>query len=161
MTYPAGSGFTAQVVNRDYVWNKTGFLPARLTSKGENLIKSAEIMVNGKAVKGSFTEKSALAHRAEFTVSGANADCRIVSNGWLEFDGVQHNNVEVTAFKDISSLKLEIVMPARFAKYLHTSANGWSNKITAKIRNGKFEYKFYPVNFIGNEEKGLCFFAES
>ncbi|MBO5922941.1 MAG: hypothetical protein J6Q81_00370 [Lentisphaeria bacterium] len=161
MTYPAGSDFTAQVINRDYVWSKDSFLPAKITSKGENLIKSAEIMVNGKAVRGSFAKQSALKHRAEFSVKGGNSDCQITSSGWLEFDGVQHNQVEVTALKNIKSLELKIVLPAKFAKYLHTSANGWGNKITAKIKNGKFEYKFYPVNFIGNEEKGLCFFAES
>ena len=161
MTYAENGTFTAQVVNRDYRWNKDSFLPQTITSKGENLIKSASLLVNGQAISGTFQKKSALPHRAEFSVKGGNADCRIKSDGWLEFDGVQHNVVEVTALKNIRSLELQFVLPARFAKYLHTSANGWSNKITAKIPNGKFEYKFYPVNFIGNEEKGLCFFAES
>ena len=161
MTYPNGKDFTAQVVNRDYVWSKESFLPIKLTSKGENLIRKAELLVNGKAVKGSFKATSTLPHRAEFTTTGGNSDCRISSSGWLEFDGVQHNQMEFTALKNISSLELRFTLPVKFAKYLHTAANGWSNKITAKIKNGRFEYKFYPVNFLGNEEKGLCFFAES
>ena len=161
MTYPAGKDFTAQVVNRDYVWSKESLLPVKLTSKGENLIKKAAFVVNGKEVKGSFNAASTLPHRAEFTANGSNADCKISSTGWLEFDGVQHNKVEFTALKNISKLEMRFVLPVKFAKYLHTSANGWSNKITAKLKDGKFEYKYYPVNFIGNEEKGLCFFAES
>lgn len=161
MTYNKGKNFTAKVVNRDYVWANNSFMPISITSKGENLIKSADIIVNGKAVKGTFKNTSALKHRAEFKTSGTNADCKIVSDGWLEFDGVQHNIVTVTALKNISNLQLRFVLPAKFAKYLHTSANGWGNKITEKLPDGKFEYKYYPVNFIGNEEKGLCFFAES
>jgi len=161
MTYPAGKDFTVGVINRDYVWSQESFLPSAITSLGENLIKRAEIRVNGKAVKGAFLKKSALAHRAEFTTSGGNDDCRINSSGWLEFDGVMHNQLEVKALKNIKKLEIVIALPVKIAKYLHTSANGWSNKITAKIKNGKFEYKYYPVNFIGNEEKGICFFAES
>ena len=161
MTYPAGKLFTAQVVNRDYVWNAESILPVKITSKGENLLKSAKFVINGKPLTGKFKAHSTLPHRAEFTAEAANSDCRLHSSGWLEFDGVQHNNVEFTALKNIDKLELQFTLPAKFAKYLHTSANGWGNKITKKLPDGKFEYKFYPVNFIGNEEKGLCFFAES
>lgn len=161
MTYDNGKNFTAGVVNRDYVWSADSLMPISITSKGENLIKSADFIVNGRAVKGSFKNTSALKHRAEFKAEGSNADCKIVSDGWLEYDGVQHNQVTFTALKNVSSLELRFTMPAKFAKYLHTSACGWGQKITQKIDNGKFEYKYYPVNFIGNEEKGLCFFAES
>ncbi len=161
MTYDKGRNFTAKVVNRDYVWASDSLMPVSITSKGDNLIKSADFIVNGKTVKGSFENTSALAHRAEFKAAGGNADCSIVSDGWLEYDGVQHNQVTFTARKNISSLQLRFVIPAEFAKYLHTAACGWGNKLTAQINNGKFDFKYYPVIFIGNEEKGFCFFAES
>ena len=161
MTYDNSGSFTAKVVNRDYVWAPDSLLPVKITSKGENLIKNAAFMVNGKELKGNFKTASTAKHRAEFRANAVNDLCSMTSDGWLEFDGVQHNKVEFTARKNIASLELRITMPAKFAKYLHTSATGWSNKITQKINNGKFDFKYYPVTFIGNEEKGLCFFAES
>ncbi|MBR1966707.1 MAG: hypothetical protein IKA22_08860 [Lentisphaeria bacterium] len=161
MSYDRGKNFTAKVVNRDYVWANDCLMPISITSKGEKIINSADFIVNNKAVKGSFKVNSTLKHRAEFKAQSSNSDCRIDSDGWLEFDGVQHNIVKFTAIKNIKNLQLRISMPAKFAKYLHTSACGWSSKITTAISSGKTAFKYYPVTFIGNEEKGLCFFAES
>ena len=162
LAYSKKNNFTASVVLRDYSWNKNSLLPAQITSKNEALFsRPAALLVNGKEVTGAFKTLSTLKHRADVKSSSAGKECKVSVNGYLEYDGVQHNMIEFTAQKNISALQLRFTLPAKFAKYLHTSAIGWGNKLTQKIENGKFEFKYYPVVFIGNEEKGFCFFAES
>ena len=162
MKYNKKNGFTAQVVLRDYTWKNDSLLPAQITSKGEKLFTaSPALFIDGKEVKGTFKNTSSQKHRAEMISSANGKNFKLVSNGWLEYDGVQHNQIKLTALKNISSVELRFKMPAKLAKYLHTSAIGWSNKLTRALAPGKFEFKYFPVVFIGNEEKGFCFFAES
>ncbi|MBR2911428.1 MAG: hypothetical protein IKC05_07440, partial [Lentisphaeria bacterium] len=162
MKYNKKNGFNAQVVLRDYFWKADSLLPEQITSKGDKLFTaSPAIFIDGKEVRGSFKNTSAQKHRAEMISTASGKNFKLVSNGWLEYDGVQHNQIKITALKNISSVELRFKMPVKFAKYLHTSAIGWSNKITRALTPGKFEFKYFPVVFIGNEEKGFCFFAES
>ncbi len=162
MKYNKKNGFTAQVVLRDYTWKSDSLLPEQITSKGDKLFTAAPaLFIDGREVRGSFKNTSAKKHRAEIVSTASGKNFKVVSNGWLEYDGVQHNQIKITALKNISNVELRFTLPAKFAKYLHTSAIGWSNKITRALAPGKFEFKYFPVVFIGNEEKGFCFFAES
>ncbi len=162
-TLRAGGKLTVKPCGRAYTWSDGhGFLPSGIVSRGRELLSSpAELLVNGVAVKTGLTPGKSEPHRVEFSSCGATADCRVSSRSWLEYDGLQYNRAEFTALKDLTGVELRFTLPRKEVKYLHTSTSQWDNKLTMAVPDGKFEFKYYPVVFLGDETGGLCFFAES
>ncbi|MBQ7650751.1 MAG: hypothetical protein IJS15_07310, partial [Victivallales bacterium] len=148
----------ASVLCRKYVW-KRSFLPMQIEAADENLFAApAAILLDGDELKAdAFDTMFAKAHRAEFVASCKN----LKMQSWLEYDGVQWNEMTFIPEKAGESLELQFRFPASVAKYLHaTYCHNWGSKITRLIPDGTLELDWMPVVWIGNEEKGFCFFAE-
>ena len=155
-------GWSVAPWGRSYIWDGDGLMPSQIVSQKKELFSEpAELLVNGKRLRSIFHAGKTAPHRAEFSGSGSGHDFTLKSKSWIEYDGVQYNTVELKAEKKLSHVELRFTLPRKIAKYLHTSAEGWGNKLTRSLENGKFQFRYYPVVFLGNEDKGFCFFAES
>ncbi len=146
------------VLCRKYIWNRS-FLPTQIEATDEKLFAApAAVLQDGAELKAdSFSTTFAKPHRAEFTVSSKTLKMK----SWLEYDGVQWNEIAFTPEKAGGSLDLQFRFPAPVAKYLHaTYCHNWGSKITRLLPDGKLELNWMPIVWIGNEEKGFCFFAE-
>ncbi len=146
----------AWVACRNYVWKKS-FLPTQISANDEELFATEPQIVLGNKVlvPERFETKMAEKHRAEFET----ASTALKIKSWLEYDGVQWNEMELAPGK--GSLDIKFTFPASIAKYLHaTYCHGWGSKITRLLPEGKLNLDWLPIVWIGNEEKGFCFFAE-
>ena len=156
------ASLTVEPVGRSYQWGLDNILPRQIVTKGQKLFTEApQLMANGKAIPMPMKLGSLEKHRCEFSSNAEGTLCKVSANGWIEYDGVQHNKVEITALKPMKNLELKFTLPRNVTKYLHTAQCGWSSKITAKLEDGTFECRYFPVVIVGNEDKCFCFFAES
>ena len=163
--------FTPLKVNgTDYsMWGRTysyknSLLPCRIQSQGVELLNApCEIVANGRAVgNGKTVPVSAEAYPAELKGSAENSDCKISADSWVEYDGVAYSKFTVQAEKDLKNLKLRFTLPAELVKYLHTSEGGsWGAKLTKPVKDGEYVFRFYPMVWVGMEDKGICFFTET
>ncbi|GEM_PF-1894420 len=152
-------GFQSTLALRKYAWQKNA-LPTQVTSLDEALLaQPTELLIDGIPAKMTdFTVESPKPHRVDFSSKGDEFTC----DSWLEYDGIQWNDLTFTP-QGQGALAIRFTLPNAFAKYLHTAAVGavWGAKTTMAIPAGVTTLHYYPVLWIGNEEKGLCFFAET
>ncbi|MBO4649425.1 MAG: hypothetical protein J5806_14850 [Lentisphaeria bacterium] len=163
-TESAADGFAVSMWGRTYRWKQSLF-PVSALSKGVELLKApVELVANGKPLQGaSVTVGKREAHRMEFTAGYDSELCAAVNRGWVEYDGVSYFKVGLTAKDDLQGVKLRIRIPTALARYLHASSTScsWGAKRTLKIRPGQLKLEYYPMVWIGMEDKGLCFFTET
>lgn len=159
-TEGAGDKFGVSLSLRKYEW-QGGILPSQISSLDEKLLaEPARIEVNGKDVEARLALGANAPHRVEFKAEGGNDACGVNATGWLEYDGIQWNEITVDP-KTSANMALRFVLDGKFAKYLHCAVAGnWGRKITRAIQDGQTVVPFYPVLWVGNEEKGLCLFFE-
>lgn len=157
------NGLSASVYGRTYSWKKS-LLVSQIESQGEALLKMPiAFSVDGKTIDCShFTHTMTEPYRSAFTAKAANPNLDITENSWIEYDGLQYNQLDLTAKTDLKNVNIVITLPATAAKYLHVSGiRTWGEKITAAITEGERQIAFSHTLWLGNEEKGLCFFTES
>lgn len=158
-TKVASDGFESSLALRKYAWQMNA-LPTQVTSLDEGLLAApVELLLDGKPARTTaFQVGMVKPHRVEFTSRGQEFSC----DSWLEYDGVQWNELTVSP-RHTTTLALRFTLPNAFAKYLHCAAVGavWGAKRTMAIPQGITTLHYYPVLWIGNEEKGLCFFSET
>lgn len=165
MTYKQeNDGITASCYGREYHW-KNSFFPAQINALNDKLLlEPIAIAGNSKNITPEkFTVKSNKPHRMDFTAFGSNTDFSAEVTGFLEYDGTQFNRVRLTAIKPIDNWSISIKMPENMAKFIHASGNtgAWGSKLTDFVKDGRQKLKFYPSIWLGMQEKGLSFFAES
>lgn len=144
---------------RRYSWDRS-FLPSCVASCGEELLAAPpEILLDGKAVAcADFQVVSNAPHHVGFVAQGEG----VVSRGWLEYDGVNFNELSITPTKAAASLQVRYTLKPAFAKYLHAAmGSGWGAKRTEAIADGQTTLGAFPTLWTGNEEKGWCVFFES
>ena len=152
------AGLVAQLYGRVYGWENS-YLPALISSLGDELLAGpVELIVDGiSIVPSGFEVMSNSQHHVGFAARGATADV----TGWLEYDGLAFNHVTVRP-SGKGDVKVRYRLRRPFAKYLHAAnGSGWGAKITDFVKDGESAIGNFPVLWIGNEEKGLCFFYES
>ena len=157
-TEVAADGFVSRMYGRRYAWEKS-YLPTRISSLGDELLAGpVELLVDGEQVRpDSFTVTSNRPHHVGFAAKGAVADV----TGWLEYDGLDFNRVAVRP-KGTGEVKVRYRIRGDFAKYFHAaSGSGWGAKQTGSVKDGESAIGKFPCLWIGNEEKGLCFFYET
>ncbi|MCQ2404033.1 MAG: hypothetical protein MJ202_09945 [Lentisphaeria bacterium] len=158
-TVTMDDGFSSSLALRKYTWKKNA-LPTQVTSLDEELLAAPiDLLIGGTPAQCTgFQTGQVKPHRVDFSAKGDLFTCA----SWLEYDGIQWNQVTVTPQKE-TSLALRFTVPNRFAKYLHCAAVGavWGAKTTMALPPGVTTLHYYPVLWIGNEEKGFCFFSET
>ncbi|MFA6931905.1 MAG: glycoside hydrolase domain-containing protein, partial [Lentisphaeria bacterium] len=155
---------TVSMWGRNYVLAENSLFPVQMMSQDQQLLANpAALRINGKEIAENAKTKwgKSEKHRFEYTTAAASQEWRINNSAWIEYDGVSFYQVEVEALQNLGTIELAFTLPRKAAKYLHAAAGPWGSKITDAVRNGKRTLLYYPVVFLGDEEKGFCFFAES
>lgn len=156
-------GSVYEMWGRRYVYDNSLF-PTQIFSQNVPLLAApCAVVANGKEIfRGSLTPGKTENYRAEFKSTASDADCRITADSWVEYDGVSYSRFSLHAEKNLKNLKLRFALPASIAKYLHTSIGGaWGVKLTRPVTDGRFAFGFYPMIWLGMEDKGICFFTET
>jgi len=155
--------FSVSLYAREYGWRKS-LLPSRVSSLEEDMLaEPCEILVGGVPVRcEEFAVVSNAAHHAAMSAIGGDANATVAVRGWLEYDGMQWNDVTVTPLKSGRTLQVRYTLKPQLAKYLHVAAgSGWGAKRTETIKEGALNLSGFPILWIGNEEKGWTFFFET
>ncbi|MBO4344765.1 MAG: hypothetical protein J5833_03355, partial [Victivallales bacterium] len=157
-----GSSLKSEFACRSYSWDKSP-LPVRMVSMGEDVIAaSGQVLVKGVPVQtANFKVASAAPHHVDFVTEGKAGESSFKTASWLEYDGVQWNELELEAQEDGSTVSLRFEFTEEQAKFLHCAGSGhWGHKITRAIPEGVTTIQFYPIVWLGSEERGFCFFVE-
>ena len=157
----AANSLEASLWNRRYQWNASLFASSILSAEKELLAAPVTLEADGSplAPAATVTLGATAPHRAEFTATASAPRATVVNRGWLEYDGVNWNQVTVQTKAPIKNLRLKVAIPAKLAKYIHACTGNWNNQISDRISPRTLP--FFPVVWLGMEDKGLCFFAES
>lgn len=154
---------SVEMWGRVYNWTDSLF-PAAITSSGQAMLDgTVSLSVNGKNVLSGNPELTMSSPaRCELTASADDSNCKVENKAWIEYDGVLWNKVNLLARKSLNSVKLQVKVPASIGRFLHAGAGGFgaSGGFTADVQSQQ-KLKFYPVIWLGNQERGMCWFAES
>lgn len=160
----ADRSFTATMWGRQYQWQQGELFPVAISSQNSALLNGpVTLRADGQPLPGAELKVGLTAdHRAELITAGQSGFGSVRSESWIEYDGVEFNKVSFKAARTLDKVTLMIPIKPEIARFLHTSDSyTWGSRLTEKLRNGTRDFRYYPVVWLGNEEKGLAFFAES
>ncbi len=157
-------------------FNESGPLPAQITSQGERLLSARfgapmrlVATIGGResvfesSRRPQFREQSD--DRAEFrTVASAGPGVRAKIDWWTEFDGFTWADLtlDAPAGTTVDSLALEFDVPPDVAQLMHGTADLRRGAFNEILEVGKsYDYPFLPMLWIGNHDRGLCWFTET
>jgi len=159
----AGNNTAVSMWNKTYTWKNQLFPSGMKTGNNEILAAPVQLLVDEKAVAVSSVDRSIQSEgRYEFTAKGANDAGNVTVFNRLEYDGVLWHTVSLNLISDIKNAEILITLPGKTAKYYHLAKGGFGmgGAHTGRIEGDK-SFDFNPVVWLGNEEYGLCFFAET
>jgi len=139
-------------------------LPTSIQTQGKELLSApAQFSIGGVPVTPeSSALKGASPMRADLAARRKTADYALTQEAWVEYDGVFFNRLQVKATRDLGAVTLSLPLPEAYAKFMHATASGFGGGGRQNLwldRNQ--ELPFYPSVWVGNEESGLAWFAES
>jgi len=161
------SGRSVKVWGRTYRLSAWG-LPESVVSRGEEILANPVRFELGGGKRTLFRGELRLVERHA-------GKCRFYSEGkfgtlgWrctatVEFDGMMRFDIELLPQKPtrLEGLTLIVPLKSRHAKYLHYWPWGWGKVCTNSFAlRGPWRFRFRPVIFLSDEERGLCWFSES
>ncbi|MGZ4962015.1 MAG: glycoside hydrolase domain-containing protein [Limisphaerales bacterium] len=141
-------------------------LPQKIAAKGEHLLVAPiELHIDSDS---HLIAKPKLASKgkssAKWTWTASSADLSATANMTGECDGFCWYEIRVTPQHPVkvSSIWLDIPRTKETARYLHTSNYSWSNPSGGLAEmGGKWNGGFMPYVWLGNEDCGLAWCAES
>jgi len=151
------------------VWGRRyGFegslLPVSIQTQGKELLSApVQLAIGGVPLRpDGWAVKSESPLRLAFTSRSTAAGYTATQDAWLEYDGVFFNRVTVQATRDLGALTLALPLPAPAAAFAHATAAGFGGGGRQNLwLDRDQQLPFYPSVWIGNEERGLAWFAES
>ena len=143
-------------------------LPQQITAADQpllagpvRLVAEPDLLANMKG-QSKVTERTA--DKAAWEWSGESAAFRIAARMTGECDGFCWYDLELTPKQPVkmSLLRLEIPRRAATARYLHAACFTWTYLTTGLPEyGGQWSDKFKPYVWLGDEERGLAWCAES
>ena len=143
-------------------------LPTRVTAGGEPVLAGAVRLVAepdvlaGMSGSGRVVERAP--DRARWEWVGESAGFRVVGGMTAECDGFCWYEIRLEPKRPVAlrRLALEIPRVGGTARYLHTANYSWSN-VSGGLpeMGGKWAGAFVPYVWLGDEERGLAWCAES
>jgi len=133
------------------------------TQRGPLLDAPAGLLIGGApvAAKGPVVGQSSPVH-VDFTTAHETTDYSLSQEAWLEYDGVFFNRITIRAARDLGPVTLSVPIPRKMAKFAHATASGFGGGGRQNLwLDQDHELPFYPSVWVGNEEGGLAWFAES
>jgi hypothetical protein len=148
-----------------------GAFPASIESAGKALLSGPVTLVASIAGKKSSLDDaaewtSAADHRIEFAGRGSLGPLGVEAANWIEFDGMVQVKFALDAGDGVSvdRIDLEIPMPAEVAKFYCFGNGEWGGKPlgeTPSDDGDAWGTTWWPFGWVGDEERGLTFVAET
>ena len=143
-------------------------LPKQIHAAGQPLLAGPVRLVTEPdvlaGVKGKSKVTRRAADKATWEWAGESAACRMAVRLTGECDGFCWYDLELSPKQpvELSLLRLEIPRRAATARYLHAANFTWTY-LTTGLREygGQWSDKFRPYVWLGDEERGLAWCAES
>lgn len=151
------------VWGRQYRFEGT-LLPSAITGQGQALLSApAQLSIGGVAVTPErHTLKNTSALRAELSASHQGEGYLLSQDAWLEYDGVFYNRLVIKASRELGPVTLTVPVPQAQAKFAHATGAGFGGGGRVNLwLDQNHELGYYPSVWLGNEEGGLAWFAES
>lgn len=141
-----------------------GLFPMAIRTGGIDDILQAPIAVEVDGADlgpASLAVKRASEARADLQASAETDRVAVTSTFWVEYDGLIYNTVTFHAKANVRAIDLRVPMQADHARYAHMCGSGFGGS-GGKTRalEGDIASGFRPVVWIGDFERGLCWFAE-
>ncbi len=148
---------------RTYNYNKRSMpCSIRIGSIKNILAAPIEVVVDGKTVGcGKLKLRKVSDVRDELTFVAKNPKFTVQNDFWLEYDGLIYNTLKFTAKSNIKTIALRIPIESQHAQYAHITESGFGagGGYTREV-NTSFNIRFWPIIWLGDFERGLCWFAE-
>ncbi|MDB6025620.1 MAG: hypothetical protein JWM68_1843 [Verrucomicrobiales bacterium] len=143
-------------------------LPTQIVAADKPLLNAPIRLVSEPdifaSIKGAAKVVEKNDNQARWEWKGESADVSMAAKMTADCDGFCWYEIQLTpkhAIK-LNALRLEIPRVAATARYLHTSSYDWSNVSQGlPERGGKWADKFTPYVWLGDEQRGLAWCAES
>lgn len=156
---------TVRCWGRGYEYSE---LLRQVRSDGTNLLSSPmrlEAVVGGKTLPITGSSRADSASDAICTLSGKadNGDLRATVKHQVDFDGFTWTDLSIEAAQPVKvdELRLTWRMPRSQATLLHADAMQWSNNYSGLLKPEGWTSPFVPYFWLGNEDRGLSWYAES
>jgi len=142
---------------------------SRVRSQGAELLAEPvrlEAVLNGKAVTATGPAcqvEQASATKATLTGPVVLPGLNVTVRHQIEYDGFIWTDlaVEPAAEVRLEELRLTWSLPANQATLLHADSMSWINNVAGQLKPEGWSSGFLPFFWLGNEEHGLAWFAES
>ena len=142
-------------------------LPEQITSQGQELL-AAPMRLVGRTTNGAFELRAgscrvtqSAAHAVDLSADSADGALRVECDIHAEYDGMVRFDVTLSAVNGLTleRLTLEIPLRAEHSILMHENngSRGWAGLTGDEPRSMVFR----PVLWLGDDYRGLCWFAES
>ena len=143
---------------------RSSLVPVAVETGGiEDILQGPmSLQVDGKPVSAAaVTVTSHSEVRDELVASVSDDRITIRNELWIEYDGLIWNELEIQATTDCRDLRLVVPLQCEYAQYTHCTASMMSlgGGMTLPL-DKPLATKYWPVIWIGDFERGLCFFTE-
>ena len=154
---------------REYVLGRSP-LPERIVTRGRSVLAgpirltghSSGRPLNWQAGQAEFT--AATPAKATWRWRGSSAGVRLDCRAQVEYDGMIRVDARIgSKGTGLDDLVLEIPVRAQNARYIHYSAVNWGVSDAHATGGDEWHWhsRFMPFVWLGDEERGLAWFAES
>ena len=159
----AGGGVTVSCWGREYRF-RGGLFPASVGTGGvDNILDGPTVLVLADQPLGPVSLQIIRQSdvRNEFTATAETARADVRADIWIEYDGLIWYELEITPKTAVKQATLEFPFRREHAHYAHCTASMMSlgGGFTAAV-DQRLSTKFWPVVWLGDFERGLCWFTE-
>lgn len=160
------SGTTIGCWGREIVFGESVF-PEKIISQGENLLAAPMRLLvtrgdrSAELRRGQCRVTNAAEHEVDMVGSCAGAGLNLSVDVHAEYDGMIRFDISLSGPADTAfdAMTLEIPLQAKHSILMHDSngSRGWAGQTGDKTR----QMVFTPTIWLGDDDRGLCWFAES
>lgn len=167
-------------LGRQYVFGKGG-LPESVIAAGKELLAGPVRLVcelsdgDAKSSLASFSFNSKEEDRAEFRSGARFGGIDVKLEGWMEYDGVVFYKMDVVPEGKVKVERLALEIPVNDPKLLHAVSDSMRENSTFAfirgkegvlwtslgVKNRSVYGNFEPYAWVGDNERGICWFAEN
>jgi hypothetical protein len=140
-------------------------LPTQITAAGEPLLKSPVRIAPLDGITGKGRLISNDGNSAVWEWQGESSAFQIGVRMTADCDGLSWYDITLTPKQPVklSSLRLEVPRREETARYIHAANFSWGQQLSSGLREygGKWNQRFMPCVWLGDEDRGLGWTAES
>ncbi len=140
-------------------------LPTQITAAGKPLLKGPVRISPLDGIKGKGHLISNDGNSAAWEWHGESPTFKVDSRMTADCDGLMWYDITLTPKQPVklSSISLEITRMAETARYIHAANFSWGQQLSSGLKEygGRWMQRFMPYVWLGDEDRGLAWTAES